>query len=1361
MGGKTSTTTQGVSVPQEVLDRYKSINTRAENVAGTPFQTYSEDPSKFVAQVTQQQQQGINNVNASAGAYRPYFDQAASTFSQGMQPAQPGALNTEQYMNPFQQQVIDATMRQMGQANQQAQSGALGTAIQSGAFGGDRAGIAAANLANQQGLAMGSTLAGLNAQNYGQALQTAQQQQGVNLGATQADLARLMQGGQFYAGLGQAAQQAGLQGAEAQINAGTLGQQTEQAGLSALYNQFQQKQAYPFQVAQFLANIGMGTGALSGSTTTTTQPGSFFSDRRLKEDVQRIGEGDNGLPIYKYRYKGEPDTHIGFMADEVEQVRPEAVGLHPTGYKTVDYDRATKAGGGGVAGPYGSAAGSQPSGVAGYVPEAYLPVGDLMMADPGALQQARQSFAQQLEAAANFGNSIKDLEGNWQWAKDTWGGKEREQAVDDAERARGVSGYASGGPAYLNAGLRPGDTTNDRRTYLSDTLEAQSDQDKRRDGLAGPGSAPQARTTGQDMADIAKVAMAFMGMNRGGRTGYADGGFRDDETTGEKVARFTYPARDLAFRRVPEAVASIGTAGLGASSNVAGLAAGTLGMPNAADLMFKTADRFYGMNRNFSDSANSSARPYDAPPASDLSAADIRALGQSPEQMAQIDAMSRDPRTGMTRIPTAGTGLVPDRSYVEYTQMLNDPRGAAVPSRPLPSETVGVGGGGADRMPAPLSYGLGSPGIEDAALSMGSLRPRPRPAGLVPGPGMEELAATGITGGAAPAPTSAPAPIGAALAAEAPPAPGGATGAGVSGMNPTDFFYTNIVRQESGGKQFDPKTGLPLTSSAGAVGAAQVMEGTGPEAAALAGMEWDRDRWLNDKDYNLKLGEAYFLEQYRRYGSLDKAAAAYNAGPGALESAMDRATALGGSYLDYLPAETQNYVASTVGGTGVSGGAAPRADRTSGQETDITSAPAGLKPYDERNMLGQMMYDPETNKLSRNALLSLASGVGSMLASPSQYFLPSLGLGLQGAASTYAGLEKQAADVGLTKAQQAETQVRTDASRFFTVGPNGMPMVVLGPNQTVTLSEYLQNPQMFSTGNPELDAKIEGEARRRSANGVGGMQPTTAAGDVAPTGVRWGQASQDALARANQAVKTQSGSMNFTTNSQAVNELVNGATTESTEAVLAKPNSNELAYTVAGAIGAGDMGSVQGYLANSVVSPLNAVLRQIGVEPFLDTDDRATILRKLGSLNAASLTPEQQRAASVYQQFVDVSPDLTMTPEAAAAITSSLMLTNQQAIDRANYYQAFQGAAAAGFPPNYMTQGYAGDYSGMHQIEKGNLNDLFLMAGDPAKGETVKKFLSAANSGLLTQEKAQEILNYILGPQNTSQALARYFITGM
>ena len=67
---------------------------------------------------------------------------------------------------------------------------------------------------------------------------------------------------------------------------------------------------------------------------------SIFSDRRLKHDIEKIGKSDDGLPIYKFKYKNDPNdqTHIGFMADEVEKKHPEAVGL-AGGYKTVDYDK--------------------------------------------------------------------------------------------------------------------------------------------------------------------------------------------------------------------------------------------------------------------------------------------------------------------------------------------------------------------------------------------------------------------------------------------------------------------------------------------------------------------------------------------------------------------------------------------------------------------------------------------------------------------------------------------------------------------------------------------------------------------------------------------------------------------------------------------------------------------------------------------------------------------------------------------------------------------------------------------------------------------------------------------------------------
>lgn len=379
MGGKTSRSSQEVTIPPEVLARYNAVNARAETTAERPYQIYSMDPSKFVAPLTQAQQAGISQTMQSAGQAQPYFDaatgqllgaqgsaqplmtQAQGLAGQSARSVSPGELQTQQFMSPYIRDVVEA-QRGLTQRQQEAQmSGAMGQAIRSGAYGGDRAGIAAANLAKEQQLAQAGILSPLLQQGYTQALQTAQQQQGLGLSAEQANRAAQAQASQLLgglgaqqfgmgsqtaqqlAGLGTGAQGAALQGAQAQLGAGQVAQQTEQAGLQALYNQFLQEQSYPFQVAQFLANIAMGTGALSGSTTTTRQPGGFFSDSRLKEDIEKVGELHDGQPIFKFRYKGEPReaTKIGLMADEVEKDKPEAVGL-AGGFRTVNYDDATK-----------------------------------------------------------------------------------------------------------------------------------------------------------------------------------------------------------------------------------------------------------------------------------------------------------------------------------------------------------------------------------------------------------------------------------------------------------------------------------------------------------------------------------------------------------------------------------------------------------------------------------------------------------------------------------------------------------------------------------------------------------------------------------------------------------------------------------------------------------------------------------------------------------------------------------------------------------------------------------------------------------------------------------------------------------
>ena len=232
MGGKTGTSTASTSIPPEVLARYNAVNKTAQDTAAQPFQQYSSDASAFVAPLNEQQQAATAQTNRYANAAQPSLEYAQQGYTpEGYQKGVQG------YMNPFLSNAMGATAAQMNNVNQQEQQKMIGSSIGSGAFGGDRANIGLGNLQNQQNLAMGQTLGNMASQGY----QNAAQNYMTGLGQ--------------IGNLGIQGQQARLQGAQAMMGAGTLGQQTTQAGKTALYNQFQQQQAYPFQVAQFLANI--------------------------------------------------------------------------------------------------------------------------------------------------------------------------------------------------------------------------------------------------------------------------------------------------------------------------------------------------------------------------------------------------------------------------------------------------------------------------------------------------------------------------------------------------------------------------------------------------------------------------------------------------------------------------------------------------------------------------------------------------------------------------------------------------------------------------------------------------------------------------------------------------------------------------------------------------------------------------------------------------------------------------------------------------------------------------------------------------------------------------------------------------
>jgi hypothetical protein len=82
-------------------------------------------------------------------------------------------------------------------------------------------------------------------------------------------------------------------------------------------------------------------GDLGRPTSEDYAEAGLPSDRRLKTDIEPVGRMDNGLTVYRYRYKAGGPVHIGVMADEVEKIRPDAYikGGAGGGFDAVNYSK--------------------------------------------------------------------------------------------------------------------------------------------------------------------------------------------------------------------------------------------------------------------------------------------------------------------------------------------------------------------------------------------------------------------------------------------------------------------------------------------------------------------------------------------------------------------------------------------------------------------------------------------------------------------------------------------------------------------------------------------------------------------------------------------------------------------------------------------------------------------------------------------------------------------------------------------------------------------------------------------------------------------------------------------------------------
>ena len=265
---------------------------RAQDVSQLPFQPYL---GQTVAGFAPSEIAAMRGIYGLQGYYEPYGQQATTLLGQAQAYANPNDPRlqqilgaqiptfsqqaVQQYYSPYQKNVIDATMANIAQENLRQQNDLTARAIQQGGFGGDRTGIARAELNRLQNLQNAQTLSQLQNQGYAQALGAFQQQQDFARQKQAQDFAQYsaarnaaiqaaQQGAYSLGQLGLQGQQAGMQGIQALMGVGQMERALGQAQLEDQFKRYMTAMGYPWETAQWLASIVGSLGPQAGGTTS-------------------------------------------------------------------------------------------------------------------------------------------------------------------------------------------------------------------------------------------------------------------------------------------------------------------------------------------------------------------------------------------------------------------------------------------------------------------------------------------------------------------------------------------------------------------------------------------------------------------------------------------------------------------------------------------------------------------------------------------------------------------------------------------------------------------------------------------------------------------------------------------------------------------------------------------------------------------------------------------------------------------------------------------------------------------------------------------------------------------------------------
>jgi hypothetical protein len=124
------------------------------------------------------------------------------------------------------------------------------------------------------------------------------------------------------------------------VSDGARAKDFSKRGQASLGNRGSRDFARPSGGGQRVARAGGGRPSVSrGGGPRGGGGGRRRSDMRLKQDIVPLVRLDNGLELYRFRYKGGDHTiYVGVMAQEVQKVEPKAVWHDRDGYLRVDYD---------------------------------------------------------------------------------------------------------------------------------------------------------------------------------------------------------------------------------------------------------------------------------------------------------------------------------------------------------------------------------------------------------------------------------------------------------------------------------------------------------------------------------------------------------------------------------------------------------------------------------------------------------------------------------------------------------------------------------------------------------------------------------------------------------------------------------------------------------------------------------------------------------------------------------------------------------------------------------------------------------------------------------------------------------------